>query len=172
MHGYKYRHMTLVTHALLPLAIGRPWLRRRDGSTLFKEAGTVAFCGILPDLLSPHIYLEARYESLSHTLWAWLAFAALVFIAGQAWKARIGKRLQILCIAAYGLHLACDMISGGIALFYPVSPTIHGGHFISYLMWYVSDVLLFLYAWLVWRVLPRLRKRRSLAPALGDAAGK
>jgi hypothetical protein len=160
--------MTLVTHALLPLAIGQPWLRRRDGSLLFKEMGIVAFCGTLPDVLSPHIYLEARYESLSHTLWAWLAFTALVLIAGQAWNARIRPRLQILCIAAYAMHLACDMISGGIALFYPLSPEVHGGHFISYFMWYVSDVLLFLHAWLVWRVLPRLRNRRSPAAAMED----
>lgn len=150
--------MTLVTHALLPLAIGRPWLRRADGSPLFKEAGIVAFCGILPDVLSPHIYLEARYESLSHTLWVWLAFTALVLLAGRAWRSRFTFRLQVLCIAAYAMHLLCDMISGGIALFYPLSPTIHGGHFISYFMWYVSDVLLFLYAWLDLRVLPRLRK--------------
>jgi hypothetical protein len=163
--------MTIVTHALLPLAIGRPWLRRKDGSMLFKEMGVVAFCGILPDVLSPHIYLEARYESLSHTLWAWLAFAAMVLVAGRAWRQRVSPQLRILCIAAYGLHLACDMISGGIALFYPLSPTIHGGHFISYLMWYVSDVLLFLHAWIVWRVLPRLRKRRSSAPVLDEAGG-
>jgi hypothetical protein len=35
-------------------------------------------------------------------------------------------------------------------------------------MWYVSDVLLFLHAWLVWRVLPRLRNRRSPAAAIED----
>jgi hypothetical protein len=156
--------MTLVTHALLPLAVGRPWLRRRDGSPLFKDVVIVAFCGILPDLLSPHIYLEARYESLSHTLWAWLAFTAMVLVVGRVWGRHVSPRVRILCIAAYGLHLACDMISGGIALFYPQSPTVHGGHFISYLMWYVSDVLLFLYAWLDWRVLPRLRKCKSLKP--------
>jgi hypothetical protein len=118
-----------------------------------------------------HIYLEARYELLSHTLWAWLAFTALVLLAGRVWKARINSRLQILCIAAYAMHLACDMISGGTALFYPLSPTIHGGHFISYLMWYVSDVLLFLYAWLEMRVLSRLRQRSSPAAALDEAAG-
>jgi hypothetical protein len=153
--------MTLVSHALLPLALGRPWLRRRDGSPRFKEAGIVALCGILPDVLSPHIYLEARYESWSHTLWAWLAFTVMVLVAGCIWRGRFETRLQILCIFAYVLHLAADMISGGIALFYPLSPTIHGGHFISYLMWYVSDVLLFLYAWLDMRVLPSLRKRRA-----------
>jgi membrane-bound metal-dependent hydrolase YbcI (DUF457 family) len=162
--------MTLVTHALLPLAVGRPWLRRRDGSPLLKEIGLVALCGILPDVLSPHIYLEARYASLSHTLWAWFVFTALVLLVGRVWKARICPRIQILCIAAYAMHLACDMISGGIPLFYPLSRTIHGGHFISYIVWYVSDVLLFLHAWLVWRVLPRLRKRT--APAWGEAAGK
>ncbi len=70
--------MTIVTHALLPLAIGRPWLRRRDGSAGYREIGIVAFCGILP------------------------------------------------------------------------------------------DVLLFLYAWLDFRVLPRLRKRASRLPAIGD----
>lgn len=164
--------MTLVTHALLPLAIGRPWLRRKDGSILFKEMSVVAFCGILPDVLSPHIYLEARYESLSHTMWAWLVFTAMVLVAGRTWRQRVSPQLQILCIAAYGLHLACDMISGGIALFYPLSPSIHGGHYISYPMWYVSDVLLFLYAWLDFRVLPRLRKSPTPASALDEAAGK
>jgi hypothetical protein len=126
-----------------------------------REMAVVAVCGILPDLLSPHIYLEARYGSSSHTLWAWLGFALIVLIAGRLWNRHFGPRLQILCIVAYGLHLACDMISGGITLFHPLSSVVYGGQLISYLMWYVSDVLLFLYAWLDWRVLPRLRSKRG-----------
>jgi hypothetical protein len=94
----------------------------------------------------------------------------LVLVAGFVWRTRFGTRLQILCIGAYALHLAADMISGGISVFHPFSPTIHGGHFISYLMWYVSDVLLFLYAWLDFRVLPRLRKRAPRVTAMEDQA--
>ena len=161
--------MTIVTHALLPLAVCRPWLRR-EGSPILMDAGIVAICGVLPDILSPHIYLDGRYGSWSHTLWAWLGFTVIVLVAGLAWKSRFGTRLQILCIAAYALHLAADMISGGITLFHPFSPAIHGGHFISYLMWYVSDVLLFLYAWLEFRVLPRLRKRATRVPTMEEQA--
>ena len=153
--------MTLVTHALLPLVIGRRWLRRSDRSPLAKQIFLVAFCGILPDVLSPHLYLEARYQSLSHTLWALIAFTALILLAGRVTKLHLRPRFQIMCIAAYVLHLACDMISGGIPLFYPVSPMIYGGNFISYYLWYVCDVVLFLYAWMTWRVLPRLRKCSS-----------
>ena len=94
-----------------------------------------------------------------------------MLVAGRACK-RFTCRLPIRCITAYALHLVCDMISGGIALFYPLSPTVHGGHHISYFMWYVSDVLLFLHAWMVMRVLPSLRKLRSAAPASDEAAEK
>jgi len=154
--------MTPVTHALLPLVLAGKHLRKDDGTPAFREMGIVAFCGVLPDLLAPHIHLEARYTAYSHTLLAWVVFSISVAIAGRFWKSWLHARLQILCIFAYALHLVCDFISGGIPLFHPFSKTVHGGHWISYLVWYLSDVALFLYAWLTWRVLPRMRQRKSL----------
>jgi len=153
--------MTPVTHALLPLVLAGKHLRKNDGMPAFREMGIVALCGVLPDLLAPHIHLEARYTAYSHTLWAWGVFSACVLIAGRFRKTRLDPRLQFLCIAAYALHLACDFISGGIPLFHPFSRNVQGGHYITYLVWYLSDVSLFLYAWLAWRVLPRSRRRSN-----------
>ena len=152
--------MTLVTDALLPLALGRRWLRGADGTLRKRDMAIVAFAGILPDVLAPHIHLEGRYQAFSHTVWACAIFAGLLLAANLARPKQLPRPLAALCLGAYLLHLLCDMISGGIAPFHPFSATRHGGHVVNYLVWYLCDVLLFLHAWLTWRILPGLRKRR------------
>ncbi len=159
--------MTPVSHALLPVFFGRRWIPKTGKTPSPRFVSLVALCGALPDILSPHLYLDSRYTALSHTLWAFLLFVP--FIGALAWLfPRIFiLPISLLCIAAYGGHIACDAITGGVSLFYPYSHTVQGKNYLPYWLWITSDGLLVLYIYLVYRWLPlrrRFRERRTAAP--------
>ena len=74
--------MTVVSHFMLPVIVAGLFELRavtRSGRSLFGRGGLalVGACGTLPDLLTPHLGLQARYCSWSHTLW-FLAAALLL----------------------------------------------------------------------------------------------
>lgn len=152
--------MTPISHALLPVVLGARWIPKTGGIPSLRLSGLVAFGGTLPDLLSPHLELEARYYSLSHSLWAWIAFAFVAAGASFCFR-RIPKPIWALCIAAYGLHLACDAITGGVALFNPFSRTIHGGGLLPLWTWGASDALLLFYCYFTYRWLPLRRRLKA-----------
>lgn len=108
-----------VFHALLPVTgclalelVSLKWRAKR----VFPEwtLPTVGLFGVLPDLCSPHISLEDRYDSVSHTLLFLLIL--LPFCAGMTWWFPKGTRLRVAvaAMAATALHLAMDAVSGGV----------------------------------------------------------
>lgn len=111
--------MFIVTHTLLPvcLALGVENASLVTGrGHVFPRWGlaTIGFFGALPDLCSPHLSLEARYSSGSHTLWflgvllPLGAMTAVFFEREGRWKLAIG------CWLAAALHLASDAVAAGI----------------------------------------------------------
>ena len=157
--------MTPVSHALLPVFFGRKLISHVNGVPIFREVAIVALCGALPDILSPHLSLEDRYTAYSHTVYAAAIFTALIGILSIF--SPLLRRLSILCILAYSGHIACDMISGGVALFYPYRIQVYGDAYMPYWLWITSDGLLILYLYLVYRWLPlrkKIRKRPNTTP--------
>ena len=164
--------MTPVSHALLPVFLGRRWISRPGAAPTPRLALLVAACGVLPDLLNPHLSLTARHAALSHSLSAWLIFTVL--IGALAWRlSRVFTwRISLLCVLAYGGHLLCDGITGGVSLFLPFSTTLHGGNYLPYWMWTACDGALVLYLYLVYRWLPLRRKIRAHASAASPSGGQ
>ena len=154
--------MTPVSHALLPVFFGRKIISHTNGIPAVREVIIIALCGALPDILSPHLSLEARYTALSHTVYAAAIFSALI-LSVSIFSPLI-CRLSGLCILAYTGHIACDMISGGVELFYPSSFHIYGDSYMPHWLWITSDGLLILYLYLVYRWLP-LRKKMKKMPS-------
>lgn len=157
--------MTPVSHALLPVFFGRRWIPHRDQIPSARVVGLVAFCGALPDLLSPHLSLEARHTAFSHTVWAFVVCSVLVAVLAWSLPKVFSLPISFLCIAAYGGHILCDAITGGVSLFYPLSTEVQGKNYLPYWLWITSDGLLVLYLYLVYRWLPlrrKLRKRQAL----------
>lgn len=150
--------MTPVSHALLPVFLGQHWIPQRDRIPNVRTVSIVSLCGVLPDVLSPHLTLDDRHTSLSHTAWAALLFG--VVIARLAWRLPklFPPAFARLCFAAYAGHLACDAITGGIPLFYPISPAVFGKNYLPYWLWITCDGALLLYLYLVYRWLPLRRK--------------
>ncbi len=127
----------------------------------------VAFCGVLPDLLSPHLSLDSRHTALSHTVWAWILFGVLILIARRFAVKFLTHSLTLLCVLSYGGHIACDYITGGVSLFYPLHPAVQGDNYLPYWLWITCDGFLLIYLYLVYRWLPlrkRIRERKASSP--------
>lgn len=150
--------MTPITHALFPILAGSRWIRRHDHRPSLRISAVVALCGALPDLLDPHITLDARFESWSHTLLAAVGFSVVVIAVCSLKRFRAYSAIGVLCVFAYAAHLACDVISGGGRLLLPFSHVISGGSYWPSWAWGATDILLLLYVYLAYRWIP-LRKR-------------
>lgn len=153
--------MTPVSHALLPVFLGQRWIPHHNRVPAIKAVLIVAFCGVLPDLLSPHLSLDARHTALSHTVWAFLAFSLVVGLLAWRWPTVFSRPMTVLCVVAYGGHLLCDAITGRVALFHPFWPAIQGKNVLPYWLWIACDGSLLLYLYLVYRWLPLRRKIKA-----------
>lgn len=155
--------MSPITHAILPVLVMRKWFPQVSGRPVVRAAVTVALAGVLPDLLSPHLTLEARHLSLSHSAAGFLLFLVAVAGIGRMRPEILDTRLAAMCAAAYGLHLIVDMFSGGVALAHPASYEIYGGTILSMWVWVLSDAVLLSYVYVEFRWLPLRRRIRPVA---------
>ena len=149
--------MNVLTHALLPALLAAPLLRRTTPREFYVSGGIVALAGALPDVLTPHLSLAARYASWSHSVFAYAGFNVVLVALGFALRHRISGRVWLLASLAYALHLFGDALSGGIAWLYPVSTEIVGRRLILYRYWILIDVVLLVVAIIVFWWLPLLR---------------
>lgn len=157
--------MEVVTHALLPVLIADPLL---PGRSRWRPLTLVRLFGALPDILCPHLGIEARYESWSHSVPVWLLLTAGLAAIAARWPRLLPRRLAVLLSFAYGLHLACDAISGGITWLAPFSAQIVGDYYVPPRWWIPLDFILILAAYLQLRAGPNLRawlRSRPAAPA-------
>lgn len=150
--------MNTVTHALLPVigtAIGK-------GKKYWsgKKILLVAVFGALPDILTPHLGLEARLTSWFHGLPAFLGVSLLLFIISYIKRLRLDRKLAIWLSGAYLLHLFCDMISGGIAWMYPFQYSVIGDYYVSPVIWIPLDIACAVVVYLLHYAIPRYKLAR------------
>lgn len=119
----------------------------------------VGVFGMLPDFLSPHLSLESRHASLSHTIWFLAGLVLLLpltrFISEKASRLPVA----VACWLAYGLHLAADAVSGGIAWLHPWRDEVIGRYWIEPQYWIWYDAGFILLVWMIYRVLPVVRAK-------------
>lgn len=157
--------MLIGTHMLLPvsgcLVIDNVSLARRGerwfpGWSLF----AVAFFGALPDVCTPHLSLEARYDSWSHGVAFLVALLPLAGMAGSVFEKGARLRVAAACWLAAFLHVAADAVAGGIPWLYPWSPWILGEYWIPPQHWMAYDAAFVLLTWFLARVSPHMLARR------------
>ncbi|MEP4078979.1 metal-dependent hydrolase [Haloferula sp.] len=165
--------MFIGTHALLPacLALTTDDLRlavRRGEAFPEWSIPLIALFGALPDICTPHLSLDARYSSWSHTL-AFLAALLPVCI----WVSTLfpkDRRLLVAfsCWLAAFLHLAADAVAGGIPWLMPwVMPTVTpnerigilGEFYIHPNYWIFSDAFFVILTWILVGLRQSLRRR-------------
>ena len=149
--------MNTITHALLP-ALGIHLYRklRAQEALSWRSYLLVALAGAAPDLLNPHFTLEARLSSWSHSVFGLTGFILFVLILSQVKLCKLQFKFGLVLISAYVLHLFCDAIAGGIALFYPANSLVIGDYYVSAIWWIPVDVFCLLSAYFIWRY-PRLK---------------
>lgn len=156
--------MDTVTHALLPViatgifAKGVRWIGRRG---IF----AIGMAGALPDILTPHLSLEARMSSWSHGLPFWLAFTFAIIVIALTTKGRIAVKLALALSASYLLHLFCDAISGGVNFLYPFEDLILGDYWVPPIFWVPLDIACVLTCYFMFRVFPAIKARRHSVQA-------
>lgn len=130
---------------MMPVILARQVnLRRakRQAPEIFtgKQILILGIAGILPDLLSPHIWLDQRHSAYSHSLVVLVIFSLISLLI-----LRKNKGLATLSIAAYALHIFCDYISGGIPLLLPFNNEIYAQYWLlPPIDWVIADITLFL----------------------------
>ena len=135
--------MFIGTHTFAPVLIATganlvSVVRFRRRLFTNSDLARIAFCGALPDLLSPHITLSDRLSCWTHTVWFVLAMLPLI-VALCYWFHRRGWRaLATACWLAMVLHLFCDMIAGGVAPFYPLKGS-YGDYYVPPRVWIPLD---------------------------------
>ena len=117
----------------------------------------IAFAGILPDLLKPHLFVTER-TSLSHSIFFPLIFL-LIYLILKVLRIKFGVYFLLLFVGTF-LHLILDIISGVVFIFYPLSEftfnesvlfpahirKINGiwyAHLSQHVIWYLFDVFFF-----------------------------
>jgi len=159
--------MMVGTHSLLPVCcclLVDKMARTAGTPRIFTEWNLclVGLFGFLPDILSPHLSLEARQSSLSHTVWA-VGVMALVVVPVGRFCGRKGSRVAVAvaCWFAYVLHLAADAISGGIAWLYPWKDEAIGSYLIPSTQWIYYDAGFIVLVWMIYRVFPQFSKKKA-----------
>lgn len=150
--------MLVITHALAPVVLAKLTERSAQWRGRWGLLGIGVF-GALPDLLTPHISIDARMHSWSHGLPFWLALSAALLLVASCSRGRLSIRLAAICSAAYLLHLICDAISGGINWLYPVRNFIWGDYWVPFRFWFPLDLLCVSLGYLIFRIWPALRAK-------------
>lgn len=159
--------MNTVTHALIPaLAAGIFVQAYKGGNRAHAQLSNqhillISLLGAAPDLLNPHLSLDARYSSWSHSIFAWLGISIILVLLRLRWGKWLNLQTTIWCCAAYGLHLVCDAIAGGIAWLHPWKSDILGAYYVPPVLWIPIDVFCFLAAYFLFRVIPRFGQIKS-----------
>jgi len=159
--------MNIVTHALLPVIMAGLYERSyqipedRKGVFSPKQLVAIGVFGILPDLLHPHISLEARYSSLSHGVLFWLVLTIALLLFSFLKRKMLPFYLAGWFSAAYLLHLFCDAISGGITWLYPLGADVLGAYYIQPIWWIPIDIISSLLAYSMFRIIPHILSKRK-----------
>ena len=156
--------MLIGTHTLLPVccALVLDNISLAKGRGHFFPAWTIPVIGVfgaLPDVCTPHLSLEARFTSWSHTAY-YVGGLALVCPMVASFFPNHRARIAIACWLASFLHLFCDAIAGGIAWLYPWrGDLVIGTYFITLDQWIFWDIGFVLLTWFLVRLRPHSEAR-------------
>ena len=162
--------MNTVTHALLPVIAaaacesGFQLFKARRNHWSCKQLLLIGLFGAAPDLLNPHLSLEARYTSWSHSIWFWAALSVLLYIFTLAKRHVLPLLLTFWLSFGYLAHIVLDGFSGGIAWNYPWHKGVIGEYYINPVWWVPVDVGLFIIAYFLLRIIPKYKERRLNNP--------
>ncbi|MBT3379540.1 MAG: hypothetical protein HN742_25525 [Lentisphaerae bacterium] len=163
--------MNIITHSLLPVTARQLSELRSPEPSSYRDQIRgwllIAVFGSLPDLLDPHISLGARCNSYSH-MWPCTLIVVSGCLAGAlVFRKRRWGHLLLWCAPAYALHVAGDIVSGGLD-FLGTGRAL-GDWWIPPEAWPAFDLVFITTFILIHR---RVRRRHGLEPSIVRAFGE
>ncbi len=152
--------MNVFTHALAPVLICRCLVAKKIPIKPLHYI-LIGVAGAMPDLLNPHLSLDARLSSWSHGVPFWLFVSIVFLIASRIKKLRLSTRLAVIFSLSYLLHMICDGISGGLNWLYPWREFVWGDYWVDPLYWIPLDVFCILLAYYLFRLKPLIEKAKQ-----------
>ncbi len=150
----------VITHGLSPL-VGIGFADLAAGRQLERaNLILIALAGAAPDILSPHLSLDARLHSWTHNLWFLLGSIPVWLLLAHRFADTRWLTTGLLMVFATGFHLFCDAISGGIAWLYPYSDEVIARRWVPYSWWLALDALFMVLTGLLWWLRQRAWKKR------------
>ncbi len=119
----------------------------------------IGIAGALPDILSPHLSLEARMTSWSHGIPCWSLFTFGMLLIAVFSRKKMPVRLALLLSGAYILHMICDAVSGGVDFLYPLGHWTWGDYWVNPIWWVPLDVTCFLTCYWMFRIAPAMKRK-------------
>jgi hypothetical protein len=156
--------MLIGTHTLLPVCLGLAIenVSLAKGKGHFFPEWTLPVIGVfgaLPDLCTPHISLEARFSSWSHTMWYLAALIPVCTMVITFFPPGRRGRIAIACWLAAAIHLATDAAAGGINWLYPWRQVVIGDYHIPATQWLWWDMGFVFLTWFLIRLRPHAEAR-------------
>ncbi|MFT4548022.1 MAG: hypothetical protein ACI8XO_000903 [Verrucomicrobiales bacterium] len=159
--------MDTPTHALIPVIVYGVMRQkelcygtRGEKIAVWRTAVLTGFVGAMPDMMDPHVTLEERLNSWSHSLVAWFGFSVLFGVISLALKRWVSPVLAAGLSATYFSHIVGDAIAGGVGWSYPFGHHVIGDYYIIPEWWIPADFVCFAVAYVVYRVVPMFASRR------------
>jgi len=163
--------MNVITHSLLPITVKQLAEFRHPGRVSYRDRlrgwGVIAIFGSLPDILDPHLTLGARCNSYSHMWPCMVTIVACCLFAAFIFRKRPWAKLLLWCAPSYALHVAGDIVSGGLD-FLGTGQAI-GDWWIPPEAWPVLDLIFITVFILTHR---RVRRLHGLEPSIVRALGE
>ena len=159
--------MDIFTHALVPVILTRVVMKDAawPGARGYVAIG---IAGALPDILSPHLSLEARMTSWSHGVPCWGLFTIGIVLVAVLSRKKVSTHLAFLLSGAYILHILCDAVSGGVDFLYPLGHWTWGAYWVDPIWWIPLDVTCFLTCYWMFRMAPALKRRSQAREGSGE----
>lgn len=134
------------THASLPVlgATIVNAVRGRRGRGIFfsrTELLLLAAAGILPDVTWPHLSLQARLNSPTHTVWFLALLLPALLLIYRRWAPSRPRAVPTALWLAVTLHVVVDTVTGGTAPFFPFGERV-GFSSIPFRYWALFDLVL------------------------------
>ncbi len=153
----EFKPMNVFTHALAPVIICRCLLARKMPIKPLQYM-MIGLAGAMPDLLNPHLSLDARLTSWSHGLPFWLLVTIVLLFATRIKKLCLSTQLAVIFSLSYLFHMFCDSISGGINWLYPWREFLWGEYWVAPGYWIPLDIFCILSVYYLFRFKPLIEK--------------
>lgn len=148
----------VITHGLSPV-VGFGFADLLGGRKLERgDLILIAIAGAAPDVLSPHLSLDARLNSWTHNICFLLGAIPVFFALAHRFASHRWLVIGTLMALATAFHLFCDAISGGIAWLHPFSDEIIARRWVPYSYWFALDIAFLILTGVLWLVRQRVLK--------------